>query len=188
VNFRNEFASIAMMKRIAVLGSGTGSNLQALLEAGDLGGEIVMVISDQKEAGILKKAEDAGIAHCVEKGGKDLSERILSRLDGIDLICLAGFMRIVKEPLLSAFSDRILNIHPSLLPKYPGQEAWVQAIEDGATESGCTVHYVDAGVDTGEVILQARVPVLPDDTPESLHAKIQEEEHRIYPDAVRMVI
>jgi phosphoribosylglycinamide formyltransferase-1 len=112
----------------------------------------------------------------------------LNRLDGIDLVCLAGFMRIVKEPLLDAFADRILNIHPSLLPKYPGKEAWVQAVEDGASESGCTVHYVDAGVDTGEVILQARVPVLPEDTPESLHARIQVEEHRIYPEAIRRVL
>ena len=175
------------MKRIAVLGSGTGSNLQALLEAEDLGGEIVVVISDQVEAGILEKAGRAGIAHDVVTGG-DLCGRILNRLDGVDLVCLAGFMRIVKEPLLGAFADRILNIHPSLLPKYPGKEAWVQAVEDGASESGCTVHYVDAGVDTGEVILQARVPVLPDDTPESLHASIQVEEHRIYPEAIRRVL
>ena len=175
------------MKRIAVLGSGTGSNFQALLEAEDLGGEIVLVISDQPGAGILEKAERAGIANDVVTGD-GLCERILNRLDGIDLVCLASFMRIVKEPLLDAFADRILNIHPSLLPKYPGKEAWVQAVEDGASESGCTVHYVDAGVDTGEVILQARVPVLPDDTPESLHARIQLEEHRIYPDAVRRVL
>ena len=176
------------MKRIAVLGSGTGSNFQALLEAEDLGGEIVLVISDQEGAGILDKAEKAGIPHCVVKGGKELCERILKKLDGIDLVCLAGFMRIVKEPLLSAYLDRILNIHPSLLPKYPGKEAWVQAIEDGASESGCTVHYVDAGVDTGEIILQAKVPVEPHDTAETLHARIQVEEHRIYPEAVRRVL
>ncbi len=121
-------------------------------------------------------------------GGKDLCERILKRLEGIDLVCLAGFMRIVKEPLLSAFLNRILNIHPSLLPRYPGKEAWVQAIEDGAGESGCTVHFVDAGVDTGEVIIQAKVPVLENDTAETLHARIQVEEHRIYPEAVRKVL
>ncbi|MDA7881029.1 phosphoribosylglycinamide formyltransferase [Akkermansiaceae bacterium] len=176
------------MKRIAVLGSGTGSNFQALLDAGDLGGEIVLVISDKEGAGILEKAEKAGIPHCVVTGGKDLCERILKRLEGIDLVCLAGFMRIVKEPLLSAFLNRILNIHPSLLPKYPGKEAWVQAIEDGAGESGCTVHFVDAGVDTGEVIIQAKVPVLENDTAETLHARIQVEEHRIYPEAVRIVL
>ena len=176
------------MKRIAVLGSGTGSNFQALLEAEDLGGEIVLVISDQEGAGIVEKAGKAGIPHCVIKGGKDLCELILKRLEGIDLICLAGFMRIVKEPLLSAFDHRMLNIHPSLLPKFPGKDAWVQAIEDGADESGCTVHYVDAGVDTGEVIMQAKVPVLPNDTPETLHVRIQVEEHRIYPEAVRRVL
>ncbi len=150
-----------------------------------MGEEIVLVISDQPGAGILEKAERAGIPWVVEKGGRDLCERILAHLEGVDLICLAGFMRLVKEPLLSAFSDRILNIHPSLLPKYPGLRAWEQAIVGGATESGCTVHYVDAGMDTGKVILQAHVPVLPNDTPESLHARIQVEEHRIYPLAVR---
>lgn len=171
------------MASIAVLGSGTGSNFQALYE--ELGEEIVLVISDQPGAGILEKAERAGIPTIVEKGGVGLCERILGHLDGVDLVCLAGFMRLVKEPLLGSFAGRILNIHPSLLPKYPGLDAWVQAVADGATESGCTVHYVDAGMDTGEVILQAQVPVLPDDTPESLHARIQVEEHRIYPLAVK---
>jgi phosphoribosylglycinamide formyltransferase-1 len=97
-------------------------------------------------------------------------------------------MRLIKEPLLSDFEGRILNIHPSLLPAYPGLYAWKQALEDGAQESGCTVHYVDAGMDTGEVILQARVPVLPEDTEESLHERIQVQEHRIYPQAVQMVL
>lgn len=171
------------MARIAVIGSGTGSNFQALYEA--FGAEIVLVISDQPGAGILEKAKRAGIPAIVEKSGPDFCARILGHLEGIDLVCLAGFMRLVKEPLLSAFPRRILNIHPSLLPKYPGLEAWVQAIEDGATESGCSVHYVDAGMDTGELILQAKVPVLQDDTPETLHARIQVEEHRIYPLAVK---
>ncbi len=168
---------------MAVLGSGTGSNFQALYE--EFGAGIVLVISDRPGAGILEKAKRAGIPTIVEKGGPDLCARILGHLEGIDLVCLAGFMRLVKEPLLSAFPRRILNIHPSLLPKYPGLGAWVQAIEDGAGESGCTVHYVDAGMDTGELILQARVPVLRDDTPETLHARIQVEEHRIYPLAVK---
>lgn len=188
MEFNGESAQSSPVKKIAVLGSGTGSNFQALLEAENLGGEIVLMISDQEGAGILEKAEKAGIPNAVVKGGKNLCELILEKLDGIDLVCLAGFMRIVKEPLLSAFHHRILNIHPSLLPKYPGKEAWVQAVEDGASESGCTVHYVDAGVDTGEVILQARVPVHPDDTPQTLHARIQKEEHRIYPEAVRLVM
>jgi len=171
------------MARIAVLGSGTGSNFQALWEA--FGDEIVMVISDREEAGILEKARVVGIPAIFEKSGSDLYERILRRLDGVDLVCLAGFMRLVKEPLLGAFEGRILNIHPSLLPKYPGLYAWEQAIADEATESGCTVHLVDAGMDTGEVIMQAKVPVMADDTPEELHARIQVEEHRIYPMAVR---
>ncbi len=171
------------MARIAVMGSGAGTNLEALYE--EFGEEIVLVVLDQAEAGILKKAERFGIKVVVEEGGEDLWERILGHLDGIDLVCLAGFMKLVKEPLLGAFEGRILNIHPSLLPKYPGKEAWVQAIEDGAEESGCTVHFVDAGMDTGEVVLQARVPVLAGDTPETLHARIQVEEHRIYPLAVR---
>lgn len=174
------------MARIAVLGSGTGSNFDALLRT--FGKEIVLVLSDRPEAGILLKAKDAGITAVIEEGGPDLSGRILSHLDGIDLVCLAGFMRLVKEPLLSAFPRRILNIHPSLLPKYPGKVAWEQALDDGATESGCTVHFVDAGMDTGEVIMQARVPVKPDDSPATLHRRIQVEEHHIYPLAVRMVL
>jgi len=171
------------MARIAVLGSGTGSNFQALWES--FGDEIVLVISDQEGAGILDKAHHAGVPAIFEKGGSDLCERILSHLEGIDLVCLAGFMRLVKEPLLSAFEGRILNIHPSLLPSYPGLHAWEQAMDDGASISGCTVHFVDAGMDTGEVIMQAEVPVMSDDTPQSLHARIQIEEHRIYPMAVR---
>ncbi|YCM43030.1 phosphoribosylglycinamide formyltransferase [Verrucomicrobiaceae bacterium 227] len=174
------------MKKIAVFGSGAGSNFSALYEA--FGSQIDLVVSDQKEAGLLKKAEALGIRTVYEKGGRDLCQRILPHLEGIDLICLAGFMRLVKEPLLSAFPRKILNIHPSLLPSYPGLFAWEQAVEDGATESGCTVHYVDTGMDTGEIILQATVPVLPKDTAKTLHARIQVEEHRIYPEAVRLVL
>ncbi|MGJ8695505.1 MAG: phosphoribosylglycinamide formyltransferase [Verrucomicrobiaceae bacterium] len=179
------------MKKIAVLGSGTGSNFSALLdsiESGDLHAQITLVISDQPHAGILQKAEAANIASAVEVGGPDLSARIATRLGDIDLICLAGFMRLIKEPLLSAFPNRILNIHPSLLPKYPGLEAWRQALDDGAAETGCTVHYVDAGMDTGKTILQEKVAILPNDTPASLHARIQQAEHRIYPAAVRKVL
>jgi phosphoribosylglycinamide formyltransferase-1 len=171
------------MARIAVLGSGTGSNFKALWEA--FGDEIVVVISDQDGSGILEKARRAGVAAIYEKSGSDFCERILTHLDGIDLVCLAGFMRLVKKPLLVAFAGRILNIHPSLLPSYPGLHAWQQAVMDGASKSGCTVHVVDAGMDTGEVIMQAEVPVLSDDTPQSLHARIQIEEHRIYPLAVQ---
>ncbi len=174
------------MAKIAVLGSGTGSNFQALVE--EFGDEIVLVISDQPGAGILEKAKAFGIPTVVEVGGADLSARILKRLGGVDLICLAGYMRLVKEPLLSAFPNRILNIHPSLLPKYPGKAAWEQALADQAEVTGCTVHYVDAGIDTGEVILQEKVAVLIDDTATTLHTRIQIAEHRVYPQAVKRVL
>ena len=177
---------LSEVKKIAVFGSGTGSNFAALHEA--FGPRIILVVSDHEDAGIIVKAKSLGIRTVFEKGGRDLCERIISHLEGIDLICLAGFMRLVKEPLLGSFPHRILNIHPSLLPEYPGLFAWEQAVEDGATESGCTVHYVDEGMDTGKVILQAKVPVLPGDTAGTLHARIQIEEHRIYPEAVRLVL
>lgn len=177
---------LAEVKKIAVFGSGAGSNFAALHEA--FGSRIVLVVSDREDAGILEKAKKLGIRTVFEKGGRDLCVRIAGHLEGIDLICLAGFMQLVKEPLLGAFPHRILNIHPSLLPKYPGLCAWEQAVADGAKESGCTVHFVDSGVDTGEVILQATVPVLPGDTAVTLHARIQCEEHRIYPEAVRLVL
>ena len=106
---------------------------------------------------------------------------------GVDIVCLAGFMRLVKQPLLDIFPERILNIHPSLLPAYPGLMAWKQAVEDGATESGCTVHHVDAGMDTGSIILQAKVPVLADDNAATLHARIQVQEHSLYPRAIAKV-
>lgn len=174
------------MEKIAVFGSGTGSNFLALHEV--FGSRIALVVSDREDAGILEKAGAVRVPCVVVAGGRDFCERVLSHLEGIDLICLAGFMRLVKEPLLSAFAGRILNIHPSLLPEYPGLRAWEQALADGALESGCTVHFVDAGMDTGQVILQARVSVLPDDTTESLHARIQIEEHRIYPEAVQRIM
>jgi len=174
------------VKKIAVLGSGTGSNFSALLE--EFREEIVVVVSDREEAGILEKARAAGIEAVFEKGGEDLCERILARVAEVDLVCLAGFMRMVREPLLGAFEGRMLNIHPSLLPRYPGKEAWKQALADGASETGCTVHQVDAGMDTGEVILQEKVAILGSDSAESLHARIQEAEHRIYPAAVRLLL
>jgi phosphoribosylglycinamide formyltransferase-1 len=174
------------MKRIAVLGSGNGSNFEAL--HAEFGDQICLVISDRSGSGILKKAEEAGSSAITEKSGPELNARILARLQDIDLVCLAGFMRLVKEPLLSAFKNRILNIHPSLLPRFPGKEAWKQALDAGESETGCTVHFVDAGIDTGEVILQKKVPILKNDTPKSLHRRIQQAEHRIYPEAVRRVL
>lgn len=185
--------------KLGVLGSGSGSNMQAILDAiedGSLDAEIVLVLSDHAGAYILERARKAGIsAEVIDCGGYQTKFPEQSQLAvaqqlksaGVDIVCLAGFMRLVKQPLLDAFPGRILNIHPSLLPAYPGLMAWKQAVEDGATESGCTVHYVDAGMDTGPIILQARVPVLADDTAESLHQRIQVEEHRLYPEAVRKV-
>ena len=121
---------------------------------------------------------------------EESQEAVAARLKeyGVDCVCLAGFMRLVKSPLLQAFPSRIVNIHPSLLPAFPGLHAWEQAVHAGAEESGCTVHYVDGGMDTGPILGQARVPVLPGDTPESLHARIQVEEHRLYPAMIARVL
>ena len=180
--------------RLGVLGSGKGSNFRAIHEAirtGRLDARVVVVCSDVVDSGILKLARDAGIATTwiEEKRFKtrlsreceeDLVERLRSA--GVDLVVLAGYMRMLKAPMLEAFPRRIINIHPSLLPKFPGLEAWRQALQAGETVTGCTVHFVDEGMDSGEVIAQAEVPILPGDTPESLHARIQEAEHQLYPE------
>ena len=185
--------------KLGVLGSGSGSNMQAILDAigdGSLEAEIVLVLSDNSEGYILERARKAGIeSGVIDCGGyaqrfpDESQAAVASRLKeaGVEMVCLAGFMRLVKAPLLDAFPQRILNIHPSILPAYPGLMAWTQAVEDGATESGCTVHHVDAGMDTGPIVLQAKVPVLPGDTAETLHARIQVEEHQIYPAAIKLV-
>lgn len=179
--------------RLGILGSGKGSNFRAIAEAIDSGSipaQIVIVFSDVPDAGILSLARARGITAEFFEPGRfrtklepQIEEALAMRLSGarVDLIVLAGYMRMIKQPLMEAFPRRIINIHPSLLPAYPGLAAWRQALADGARESGCTVHYVDEGMDTGEVIAQARVPVVSGDTPESLHARIQAEEHRLYP-------
>lgn len=185
--------------RLGILGSGSGSNMQAILDAiddGSLHAEIILVLSDNPGAFILERAAKRGIPTGVidcqgfkTKFPDEVQAATAAQLHaaGVDIVCLAGFMRLVKQPLLASFPDRILNIHPALLPAFPGVEAWKQALAAGVPETGCTVHYVDAGMDTGPSILQAKVPVLPDDTAETLHARIQVEEHRLYPEAIRVV-
>jgi phosphoribosylglycinamide formyltransferase 1 len=173
--------------------------MQALLEAiqdKTLDAEIVIVLSDQPAATILDRAKNAGIpTQLIDCRGftnkfplEAQQETAAALLDAkVDLVCLAGFMRLIKAPLLEKFPDRILNIHPSLLPAFPGIESWKQALKAGVTEAGCTVHFVDGGMDTGKHIIQAEVPVLPDDTAETLHTRIQIEEHRIYPAAIKQI-
>lgn len=182
--------------KIGVLGSGKGSNFCAILGAiadGRLDAEPVIVMSDVAGAGILDLARGAGIACEVIREPKfrtKLSPTVEAgvveslREAGVELVVLAGYMRMVKQPLLNAFPRRVINIHPALLPEFPGLEAWRQALEAGVTKTGCTVHFVDAGMDTGEVIAQAEVPVLAGDSAESLHARIQVAEHRVYPEVV----
>jgi phosphoribosylglycinamide formyltransferase-1 len=183
--------------RFGVLGSGKGSNFRALAEAwraGTLGCTPVIVLSDIETAGILGLAKEFGIPrHFVAPGpfrtkmSTEAEGEIVRLLEEakVDFVVLAGFMRVIKEPLLRAFPGRILNIHPSLLPEFRGLEAWRQALEAGVPEAGCTVHLVDEGVDTGKILGQSRVPVLPGDTAETLHARIQVAEHELYPRIVR---
>jgi len=183
--------------RLGVLGSGKGSNFQAIMAQilnGRLNAEVRLVISDIQDAGILSYAWDFQIPSLYVQPGRfrrklepEVEEDVvrLFREADVDLIVLAGFMRIVKEPLLKAFEHRIINIHPSLLPKFPGLEAWKQALEAGEKIAGCTVHYVNSGIDTGSILGQRSVPVLPTDTPEQLHHRIQEAEHELLPDVIR---
>ena len=183
--------------RFGVLGSGKGSNFRALAESfkeGTLSCEPVIVLSDVENAGILDLATEFSIpGRFVSPGpfrtklAPEAEEELVHHLREakVDFVVLAGFMRVIKEPLLKAFPGRILNIHPSLLPDFRGLEAWRQALEAGVSEAGCTVHMVDAGVDTGKVLGQTRVPVLPGDTAELLHARIQVAEHELYPRMVR---
>lgn len=183
--------------KLGILGSGKGSNFRAIADAiarGELDAEVCIVISDVETAGILTLARERRLraAYLVPGRFKTKLEpeaelRLVSLLQeaGVEWVVLAGYMRMIKAPLLEAFPQRIINVHPSLLPAFPGLESWRQAVEAKATKSGCTVHYVDAGMDTGAIIAQAEVPVLPDDTAETLHARIQVEEHRLYPEVLR---
>jgi len=185
--------------RIGVLGSGKGSNFVALADAcaaRRIAGEIALVLSDVAEAGILERARERGIPNQFIAPGKfrtkldEEAERAfveaLRRAD-VDLIALAGFMRVLKGDFLRAFEGRIVNIHPSLLPCFPGLAAWKQALDYGVKVTGCSVHFVDAGVDSGPIIAQETVPVLDDDTAESLHQRIQAAEHELYPRCVAAI-
>jgi phosphoribosylglycinamide formyltransferase-1 len=185
--------------RIAILGSGRGSNFVALQEAilaGQLEAEIVLVASDLPDAPILERAIafDLPTATLLPSPFKtklspegDLALVELLQQRRIDWVVLAGYMRVVKAPLLQAFPNRVINIHPSLLPAFKGLHAWEQALAAGVKETGCTVHFVNEEVDGGAIIAQNRVPVLPDDTAESLHARIQIAEHQLFPEALRKV-
>src|SRR5256884_1188994 len=183
------------MKRlpIGILGSGKGSNCRAILErirSGDLTAEARVVISDVLDAPILDIAREFSIANAYLPPGQfrtrlqlQAEEELVEilRQAGVHLVVLAGFMRVLKSPILEAFPRRIINIHPSLLPKFPGLEAWKQALAAGETVTGCTVHYVDEKIDHGDLIAQREVPILPNDSAESLHARIQIAEHELYP-------
>jgi phosphoribosylglycinamide formyltransferase 1 len=185
-------------RRLGVLISGRGSNLQALIDAiadGRLDAAIAVVISNRADAAGLERARAVGIeAICLPHRSfaarDDYDRAVVKELQARDvgLVCLAGFMRLVGAPLIDAFPNRILNIHPSLLPAFPGLDAQKQAIEHGVTVSGVTVHLVTADLDGGPIIAQRAVPVMPGDTAETLAARILEQEHRVYPEAVQMIL
>jgi len=187
------------MSRLAlgILGSGKGSNCRAILEqirAGKLAADARLVVSDIFDAGILDIAREFGVPNVYLPPGKfrtrlepQVETELVRMLQaaGVELVVLAGFMRVLKEQILAAFPRRIINLHPSLLPKFPGVEAWTQALAAGEKITGCTVHYVDAGIDSGEIIAQREVPIAPGDTSEILHARIQIAERELYPETIR---
>jgi phosphoribosylglycinamide formyltransferase 1 len=185
-------------KRIGVLLSGRGSNFEALADSVAAGripnAEIAIVISNRENAPGIEKARARGIAaQVIPSRGLErepYDKLVIAALEEkkIDLVCLAGYMRLLSPAFVAAFRNRILNIHPSLLPAFPGLESQRQAIEHGAKFSGCTVHFVDENLDAGPIVLQAAVPIRDDDTPETLSERVLKEEHRIYTEAVRIVL
>lgn len=182
--------------KIGVLASGGGTNLQAIIDRcadGSLSAEIAVVISNNPDAGALDRAARGNIPTlCINhrdfSDRQDFDRKVVAALQeaDVELVVLAGFMRIIGEAFLTAFPNRIINIHPALLPAFPGLHVQRKAIEYGARFSGCTVHFVDGGVDTGPIILQAVVPVFENDTEESLSARILQQEHLIYPRAIEL--
>ena len=182
---------------LGVLGSGAGSNMQSIVDAvaaGTLDAEVKLVLADFPDAKILERAKRHGIPcrylDCapwktkLEGPAEDCCIELLKDA-GVDTVVLAGFMRIVKPKLLAAFPMRVLNIHPAILPAFPGVHSWTQALDYGCKVAGVTVHFVDAGTDSGPIIVQKCVPILEDDTPETLHARIQVQEHIAFPEALR---
>jgi len=182
-----------------VLGSGKGSNFVAIADAvaaGKVPAQIAIVLSDVAEAGILEQARQRQLPAQFIAPGKfrtkldeEAERAYVAALQAaqVDLIVLAGFMRVLKGDFLRAFEGRIVNVHPSLLPSFPGLEAWKQALDQGVKVTGCTVHFVDAGVDSGAIIGQQTVPVLDDDTAATLHARIHAAEHELYPQCVAAI-
>ena len=185
--------------RLGVLGSGLGSNFDSIAQgcaAGAIPAEIALVLSDAEDSGILRSAKALGVPTSFIAPGKYRTkldetaeaEYIAALQEAeVDLVVLAGFMRILKGEFLKTYEGRVVNIHPSLLPSFPGLEAWKQALDHGVKVTGCTVHFVDQGVDMGAIIAQETVRVRDDDTAESLLARIHDAEHRIYPAAIAMI-
>lgn len=183
--------------RLGVMASGRGSNLQSIMDAaaaGKIKAEVAVVFSDNKDAFALERARKAGIPalHLNPRdfGLKDEYEKAVLEIlneHGVQLVCLAGYMRIVGRVILNAFPNRVINIHPALLPSFPGLHGQQQAWEYGVKFSGCTVHFVDEGMDTGPIIIQAVVPVYDDDTADTLADRILEQEHKIYPEAIGLI-
>jgi phosphoribosylglycinamide formyltransferase 1 len=185
------------VKRLGILISGRGSNFEAIADhvaAGRLDAEVAVVLSNRPSARGLELARERGLdAVCIPSLGQDrlTYDRLLIdelKRRRVDLVCLAGFMRLLSAEFISAFSERVLNIHPSLLPAFPGLDAQHQALEHGVKITGCTVHFVDEHLDAGPIVAQAAVPVLETDTVDSLSARILEQEHRIYSEAIRLVL
>ena len=184
------------MTKLAVLCSGRGTDLQSIIDAikaGTLQAEISIVITDKPNVKALERAEIAGIKNiCVDRklfdNRADFEAELLKNLEGIDLVVLAGFMRILSPEFVRKFTGRLMNIHPSLLPSFKGAHAHRDALEYGVKVSGCTVHFVDEGTDSGPIILQAAVEVFENDTEETLSARILEQEHIIYPKAIQLFV
>jgi len=183
--------------KVGILISGRGSNMQALIDAcgsADAPAEIVLVLSNDPKAGGLARAAAAGIPTRVvnhrgfaDRPSFDAALDAALKAAGVELVCLAGFMRLLTDGFVAAWRDRMINVHPSLLPAYPGLDTHGRVLADGGRFTGCTVHFVRPEMDTGPIVVQAVVPVRPDDTPDSLSARVLEQEHRIYPQALRLV-